>query len=254
MPGRRTVPPVDHAAALVEQNDLFADLLGEADLDTRVPTCPDWNLAQLIRHVGRGHLWAAQMVRTRATAALDLRDVEGGRPPADQDGALAWLRTSAAALLDAVAGDPDAPVWTFTGPRPARWWVRRRLYEAVVHRADAALAVGAGYTVAPAIAADGVSEWLGLLAARPGATALRDGGTMHLHATDDGLGPDREWTVRGGPDGITWDHSHGTGDTAVRGTAADLLLALLRRLPDDGPLEIIGDRRRWTAWLADTPF
>ncbi len=255
MPGQRTVPGVDHAAALVEQNHLLADLLGEADLDTPVPTCPGWNLAQLMRHVGRFHRWAAEIVQTRAVDAIDPRTVAGGKPPADHDGALAWLRESPAVLIDAVAVDPDIPVWTFTGPQPARWWVRRRLYEAVVHRIDAALALGTGYTVEPALAADGLSEWLGLLAARPGATALREGATIHLHATDDGLGPDGEWTVRGGPDGISWDHGHGKGDAAVRGTAADLLLTLLRRLPDDDHrLEIVGDQELWTAWLANTPF
>ncbi|ADP81690.1 maleylpyruvate isomerase family mycothiol-dependent enzyme [Pseudofrankia inefficax] len=244
---------MDHAAALVEQNDLFADLLGDADLATPVPTCPGWDLTQLMRHVGRGHRWAAAMVEARAVDIIDPRTVAGGKPPAD--GAVAWLRESPALLLDAVAVDPDAPVWTFTGPRPAHWWVRRRLYEAVVHRVDAALALGTGYTVEPALAADGVSEWLGLLAARPDGTALRDGATLHLHATDGGLGSDGEWTVRGGPGGITWDHGHGKGDTAVRAAAADLLLALLRRLPaDDGSLEIVGDDGLWTGWLANTAF
>ena len=47
------------------------------------------------------------------------------------------------------------PVWTFTGPRPASWWIRRREHEVLVHRADAALALGADFAVPAERAADG---------------------------------------------------------------------------------------------------
>jgi mycothiol maleylpyruvate isomerase-like protein len=57
--------PADvHAAAFVEENELFAALAASADLATPVPTCPEWTLKQLFRHVGRGDRWAATIVRT----------------------------------------------------------------------------------------------------------------------------------------------------------------------------------------------
>ena len=57
---------------------------------------------------------------------------------------ITWLRSGPRLLLDAVdATGPQTPVWTFLGPRPAAWWIRRRLHETLVHRADAALALGA---------------------------------------------------------------------------------------------------------------
>jgi uncharacterized protein (TIGR03083 family) len=239
---------VDHAAALVDETGRLADLV-DADPTTPVPTCPGWTLLQLFRHVGRGHRWAATIVRTGEPA--DPRTVAGGRPP---DGGIgAWLRESAQEVLDAVAEvGPDRSVWTFNGPEPAAWWFRRRLHESTVHRADAALALGRPYALAPALAADGLSEWLGLLADRradEGPPGLDPGRTLHLHATD-GAG---EWLVHGGDPVINWEAVHGKGDAAVRGPARDLFLAAVRRLPADA-VEVLGDPEVWTTWLARTHF
>ena len=218
-----------------------------------MPTCPGWSLKQLYRHVGRGDRWAATIVRTGKFA--DPREVAGGRPP--DGGLVEWLHGSAQAVLDAVADTgPDTPVWTFTGPKPASWWIRRRLHESVVHRADGAIALGVDYAVDPAIAADGIAEWLDLVAARRADAAdapVADGGTLHLHATDDGLGAAGEWLVRGTGGGVAWEPGHGKGDVAVRGSARDLLLAVLRRRPSDS-VETLGDTAVWERWLALTGF
>jgi uncharacterized protein (TIGR03083 family) len=244
---------MDHAAALVDENALFADLAATAAPDTPVPTCPGWTLKQLFRHVGRGDRWAATIVRTGRPA--DPRDVADGRPP--DDGLVEWLRGGPQAILDAVADlGADTEVWTFTGPRPASWWIRRREHEVLVHRADAALALGADFAVPADRAADGLSEYLGLVAARtpdPDDPVLADGAVLHLHATDVGLGLAGEWLVRGTGGGIAWDHGHAKGDVAVRGPAADLVLALMRRRPADS-VERIGDAALWEHWLARTGF
>ena len=63
-PDRTAVDP--YAAVLLAENDRLATLLTTADPATPVPTCPGWSLLQLLRHVGRGHRWAA---RTAAPAA-----------------------------------------------------------------------------------------------------------------------------------------------------------------------------------------
>lgn len=241
---------MDFAVALTEQNRLLGELTRDADPSTPVPTCPGWTLQQLVRHVGRGHRWAAAMVRERAGSPADPRTVADGKPPADPDGVLAWLHESAAAVIDAVAATgADVPIWTFTGPRPAAWWIRRRLHEETVHRADAALALGVPVDLAPEPAADGLSEWLDLLTARP--SALDDGATLHLHATDDGLGSDGEWMIRGVGGVLTWEHGHGKGDAAVRGSAVDLLLAAVRRTHD---VQVLGEEKTWTRWLERTTF
>ncbi len=248
------VDPADvHAAAFVEENELFATLAATADLDTPVPTCPDWSLKQLFRHVGRGDRWAATIVRTGEFA--DPREVADGRPP--EGGLVEWLRGGPRAVLDAVAEvGQGTPVWTFTGPQPASWWIRRREHEVLVHRADAALALGVGYQLPAERAADGVSEYLGLLVARkpnPADPPLADGVTVHLHATDAELGRTGEWLVRGAGGGVAWEHGHGKGDVAVRGPAVELLLAMMGRRPSDG-VETIGDRTLWERWLARSGF
>jgi uncharacterized protein (TIGR03083 family) len=250
---------MDLSGALVQQNRRLGAALRDADPETPVPTCPGWALRQLLTHVGRGDRWAAMIVRERADARVDLRSVPDGKPPADIDSAVKWLTEGPVLLLEAVTTTgADVPVWTFTGPRPAAWWVRRRLHEAVVHRADAALALGAPFEVDAALAADGLSEWLDQLASRAEpdeGPALADGTTLHLHATDDGLGAAGEWLVRGEAGRVIWEHGHGKGSAAVRGSAAALLQAVLRRIPaDDARLDVLGDAGVWRSWLDRTPF
>jgi uncharacterized protein (TIGR03083 family) len=135
--------------------------------------------------------------------------------------------------------------------------VRRRLHEATVHRADAAIAVGADYRLAPELAADGIDEWLERVAVEVSAESspLDAGKTLHLHATDDDLGSAGEWTITGTDDGIAWSHEHGKGDAALRGSAKDLLLAVVRRqTATEGGLEVFGDTAIWDGWLGRTPF
>jgi uncharacterized protein (TIGR03083 family) len=247
------------ATALIEENRRLGEMLRTADPETGVPTCPGWVLRQLLTHVGRGNRWAAMIVEERASDRIDTRTVPDGKPPADRDAAVGWLDDSVTLLIDAVATiGADVPVWTFIGPKPAGWWVRRRLHESVVHRADVAYALGVPYDVNAELAADGVSEWLDLVAARmaaDGVPALPDGATLHLHATDDGLGAAGEWMVRGEGGRVVWEHGHGKGAAAVRGSAAVLLQALLRRIPaDDARLEVLGDGGAWRTWLERTPF
>lgn len=248
------------AASLIAENDRLASVLAGADPSTPVPTCPGWDLRSVLKHVGRGDRWAAQMVADRATEALPPREVVGGRPEGDESD---WLRGGVRELLDAVtAVGADSPTWTFTGPKPAAWWIRRRLHEATVHRADVVLALGEAFDLAPDLAADGVSEWLDLLAARPPAPdpPLAAGATLHLHATDDELGAAGEWLLRGeavegSGAAVTWEHGHGKGDAAVRGTASDLLLGVTRRIRgDDARLEVLGDAAVWPRWLERTGF
>ncbi|XCI59675.1 hypothetical protein MPNTM1_00791 [Mycolicibacterium parafortuitum] len=256
-PRRARFVGVDFRAALLEQTRAFGDLIRSADPATPVPTCGEWTLKQLFRHVGRGNRWAAQIVSERRTDPLDPRDVRDGRPPEDPDAAIDWFVGSAQAMIDAVdRARPDTKVWTFVGPRPGGWWLRRRLHEVLVHHADAALALGADFEPPPDLAADSISEWIELAASSRHATPPLDRhNSIHLHATDDKLGPTGEWTIVHDEDGIWWSHNHGKGSVALRGPATGLLLALTRRTPaDTAGLEVFGDAEVWDAWLERTPF
>ncbi len=249
---------MDTRAALIEETAAFGELIRGADPATPVPTCPEWTLRQLFRHVGRGNRWAAQIVAEQRDSPLDPRDVRDGKPPEDPDAAIDWLNAGAQLILDSVDGvGAHTQIWTFLGPRPARWWIRRRLHEATVHRADAAIALGTDFELAPALAADGIDEWFERVAVETGpeSSPLDTGRVLHLHATDDGLGSAGEWTLTGTDDGIAWSHEHGKGDVALRGRAKDLLLAVVRRqTAADGGLEVFGDTAVWDGWLDRTPF
>ena len=251
---------MDHAAAFLEENRAFSELFRNIDESRPVPTCPGWSLKQLFRHVGRGDRWAAQIVRDRLDGFLDPRTVEGGKPPPDPADAISWLRGGAQRLVDAVKlTGVETPVWTFVGPRPANWWIRRRLHEVAVHRADAAIAVGSEFTLKPEVAADGITEWLERVAIQAGSEGARppleDDNTLHLHATDPGLGEAGEWTVGVDEGRITWSHEHGKGSVALRGGAIELLLAMARRVPvADTGIELFGDDTVWQNWLDCTPF
>lgn len=237
-----------------------------------VPTCPDWTFKQLATHVGRGHRWAAEIVATRSREAIPTREVPGGKFPDDPAVQADWVSAAAPKVIDAVREAGTAPVWTLAGIGPARWWARRRAHEVAVHLADALLAVGedpvggaAGGTSyrSADLAADGVDEWLGLIAAgvRGSTEAMRsrpaavrgEGQTLHFHATDEGLDGAGEWLVRRVASGITVEPGHAKADVAVRGPAATLLLVLLRRLPAEH-VEILGDRELFAHWLDSTRF
>lgn len=249
---------MDFRAALIDETEAFGELIRSADPSTVVPTCPGWSFTQLLRHVGRGNRWAAQIIAEQRSEPLDPREVPEGKPPEDRDAAIDWLIAGARLVLDSVdAVGAHSEVWTFLGPRPAQWWIRRRLHEATVHRADAAIALGVGYDLPPDLAADAIDEWLERVAVEAtGETSPLDTEqTLHLHATDDGLGAAGEWSLTGTPEGVSLTHEHGKGDAAVRGTAKDLLLAVVRRqTASDGNLEIFGDAAVWDGWLTRTPF
>lgn len=242
----------------MEQTSEFANLVRDADLSVPVPTCPEWNLGQLVRHLGRGTYWAAQIVHDELHEALDPRDVRGGKSPADSAGMVAWLNDGAQALLDAVATTGrDTSVWTFLGPRPAQWWIRRRLHEVAVHRADAAIALDQPFVLDPVLAADAITEWIELFAVLAGRTGsglpLAEGQVLHLHATDALLDGAGEWTITGRGTGIAWSHEHGPGDAVLRGGATELLLAVSARMPvSQTGIELCGDDALWRMWLDRT--
>ncbi|HEV2921815.1 MAG TPA: maleylpyruvate isomerase family mycothiol-dependent enzyme, partial [Actinomycetota bacterium] len=231
------------------------------DLSATVPTTPDWTLAQLLRHVG-GNLRSLELaVRTGIAVTEPERQVpDHGGPPGDDPAAIdAWLAEAAARAAQTLGGagpDAEAQIWQIRWPTAA--WARRAAHDLVVHRADAAGAVGAGYTVAGDLAADAVDEFLDLMgnpqvaasAPDPGGPGPDPGGTVHLHATDAGPGLEAEWLVELGSPGFTWRLAHEKATVAVRAPLADLLRVVTRRLPPDSQgVEVLGDRQVLDAWL-----
>lgn len=241
-----------------DQSNIFVDVVSGADPETRVPTCPEWTLRELIRHLGHAYYWGAAIIGSGSASPTPFDDVPDGDLPERADQYGDWVRAGATRMVDAAAAaGPEATVWTWAGEGGAGFWLRRFTHETVVHRADAAIAVGRDFTVAPDLAVDAITELFGLLPAlaahRPNVAQLAGTGqTLHFHATD---ADDGEWLVHRTPDGITWEPGHAKADVAVRATAADLLLLLSRRTPADTPgVAIFGDDALLAHWLEHTKF
>ena len=240
----------------------LAALAQDQDIRLPIPTCPGWTLEQLVGHVGRGHRWAADLVRRRLPEPVPLPEVVVPAGPRERG---AWLTEGARLLADAVRdAGPEQPVWTWQPDRSAGFWLRRMLHDEVVHRFDAELALGVPGGLAADLAADGVSDVLDTVAAlsRPGlgvpspfAGLVGAGETLRFTATDPKLGPGHEWSATRGPAGVTWRHGAGPADVTVRGPARQLLLLLNRRLTvDAAEVEISGDRELLTHWWSNSKF
>jgi len=222
-------------AEIVAQTALLTGYIDGADLRLPVPTCPGWNVSQLLRHVDGGHRWAEELVRTRATAPtpdVALRDLSGC---ADEDPSLlaASLTECAAQLAKTLRrAGPHATMWTPVPGGSAAFYARRFTHETAIHRADAALARGAEFTLDHDIAVDGVDEWLQLgslpmhFDIHPWMRELLGPGrTIGLHATDAGT----DWLLDLTGDTITWRRADEPAAADLRGPVTDLLMVIYRR-------------------------
>ncbi len=219
--------------ALQEATAALAATPAEA-LTTAVPACPGWDVATLVGHVGTVHRWAAANLRAEPGARVPRRQLPA---PPDGPDVLPWFAAGAADAVDAVRATPaDRAVWTWAGTQPARWWLRRLTNETAIHRGDVADALGTAVDLPTAVAVDGLDELLTVFLPILAGENPGDGATVHVHATD----ADGEWLVTFTPDGPTVERRHARGDTALRGPAAAMLLALWGRRGLDG-VEVFGD-------------
>jgi uncharacterized protein (TIGR03083 family) len=130
-------------AALEAETAGFAAAVRDADPAQPVPTCPAWTLGQLTAHVGFGHRWAAVIVERRATGPVPHDQADDLQAPATAEERTRWLLAGAHRLADAVRrAGPGTGVWSWAEERTAGFWLRRITHDTLVHRLDAALAVG----------------------------------------------------------------------------------------------------------------
>ncbi|MGW7101688.1 maleylpyruvate isomerase family mycothiol-dependent enzyme [Streptomyces sp. NPDC054883] len=248
--------PAQHGAAVAAETAEFVATVAAADLSTPVPTCPGWTLADLTQHVGSVHRWFTELLRRRIQQPPASREVDL-RLPAQPDGLPGWLAESASEAAEVFAAtDLDAPMWAWGVDQHARFWVRRMLFETLVHRADAQLALGLAPHIDREPAADGIDEFLtNLPFASPFApltTQLRaPDRTIRFTCTDG----DGDWLVGLRPDGFALLAEPGPADATVRGTAADLLLLLYGRLDHrSGAFQLSGDPDLHTHWFTHSAF
>ncbi|GAB7106961.1 maleylpyruvate isomerase family mycothiol-dependent enzyme [Streptomyces phaeofaciens JCM 4814] len=254
--------PVDHRAEIKVETGRLVAALENADLTTPVPSCPGWTLADLVKHVGSVQRWFSALLHARIQEPPRSREVDLRLPGRHADYA-DWLAESATVAEDAFAAtDPDQPMWAWGVDQHARFWARRMLFETLLHRADADLALGLPPTIDRPSAVDGIDEFLVNLPFAtffaPKVANLRGpGSTIRFRATD-GNG-DGDWVVRLRPDGFGLDTTlvpaH-PADATVQGTASDLLLLVYgRRLHHDEELFALdGDKDLLTLWFANSAF
>lgn len=233
---------LDYVGAIRAEAAALADAGEAAGLVARVPSCPEWSVADLLEHIGTVHRWAAMSARREPGGPFQSSRQAGIEVP-PPDARVAWVRQGAALLADTLASlAPETPAWTFAPPHTVGFWRRRQCHETAMHRVDAQLAAGITPTPIDApFAADGIDELLALVRTRPAATG--HGETLHLHCTD----VHGEWMIRFGPDGLEVTREHGKGDVAVRGPASELLCWTMGRGSEDA-LEIFGDAALLERW------
>ena len=235
----------EYRAAIRTESDALVAAAERAPLDATIPSCPDWDVAELLGHVGRVYRWAAACVE--ANALVSPRDLPG---PPERDERVAWVQAGATRILEVLDQPADAPAWTWAPSGTVGFWQRRQAHETAVHRVDAELARGRPTPVPRDLAVDGIDEWLTLLPNRFGAPPITGTGeTVHVHCTDG----DGEWLIRLTPDGLEVEAIHAKGDVAVRGPASDLFLVMMRRRPPD-TVEVLGDRATLDGFLDQARF
>jgi uncharacterized protein (TIGR03083 family) len=219
--------------ALDRDSAAFIDACAVAGLTMPVPSCPDWNVADLLWHLTEVHdFW-------RTVVAEQLTSWEGyEEQPRPVDGGIADMyRRGRVALLKTLSeADPATPNWTWSSDKTAGFVIRRMAQETAVHLWDASDAAGLANPIEPTLASDGIDEFLAYFLPDAVEGAQPIGGSVHLHCGDVA----GEWTVREGDDGFVVVREHSKGDCAIRGSASDILLALWRRQPLS-VCDVVGD-------------
>ncbi|MGW2254529.1 maleylpyruvate isomerase family mycothiol-dependent enzyme [Kitasatospora sp. NPDC001660] len=250
--------PLDHSAAVAAETARFVGAVRGADPSVPVPTTPGWSLADLVRHAGSVQRWFTVLLRRRIQEPPTSRDVDL-RLPEQPEAYPDWLADAAAEAGETFAAtDLDAPMWAWGVDQHARFWVRRMLFETLVHRVDAELALGVKADIAPDLAADGVDEFLTNLPRAvffaPGTANLRAENRTIRFARTDG---DGAWLVRLRPDGFGLDpaDADASADATVSATAADLLLLLYGRIDRaSAGVTVDGDEELLALWFANSAF
>lgn len=242
----------EHITAVGYEAKLLAEAARQSGLDADVPTCPGWDVRELLRHLSMIHLWAAGHVAELHEGSWggELDDLAEFWPdlavfwPDDEDLIDWYLKTNANLIDKLESSPPDLDAWTFLpAPSPLAMWSRRQAHETAVHRFDAENAAGIATSFDSVFASDGIDEILAAFGPRKGEFPISEVKTMAVHATD----ANDQWHVTMAPDGITTFRGVGPADVSIAGDAADIYLAVWNR-GDNSDLTITGDREVLAAW------
>jgi uncharacterized protein (TIGR03083 family) len=240
----------DMLALIEDRSAALRAAVPAADPAARVPGCPDWNVADLVAHVGAVQMfWAAAVTTAQAEHRPTWSEIGDPEPQGDL---LAWSAAATESLVAALgAAGPGRECWTWwqgsDAPSTARAVARHQVQEAAVHALDAQQTAGTAERLPGPVAADGVGEHLTVALPSCGAWP-HDPVRALLEAGDGGT-----WLLDLGPQGVTVT-AEPAGDCGPAATASgrpeDFVLAFYRRSGGQ-PLQIRGDAQaveRLLAW------
>ena len=233
-----------HVAAVERESGALVAALRAGPIDAAVPTCPDWVVADLARHVGEfSGFWSHNLCEATGRPKTPFHD-------APSEGLVDWCDDLVGHLVTSLRATPaDTEVWTWVeDDQTARFAARRCAHELAVHRFDAQLARGAPEAIEADLAADGIEEIFFMVGERE-PSGMAHGETLHVHGTD----REAEWLITMGEDGLSVRREHGKGDLALRGSTSDLELTLYQR-PVLGEVERFGDESVLDAWHREFTF
>ncbi|MFI6899546.1 maleylpyruvate isomerase family mycothiol-dependent enzyme [Streptomyces sp. NPDC050256] len=238
-------PAFEDLLALVEDRStaLRDGVASSADLDVRVPSCPDWSLRDLVEHLTEvQRFWAAAV----AAGPSEKPPAPAPAPaPAsvDDTSPTVLLERSAAATRELVAtlraAGPGTGCWAWWGgsdvPMTSGAVARHQVQEAAVHAFDAQLATGTPQSVPTVVAIDGIAEFIGISHGTAGPWP-HEPARIGLHAAEG-----EAWVLDLTAYGSHVLDGRPATATGLHGSASDLLLTLHGRLSPDS-LRIQGDR------------
>lgn len=246
----------EHITAITDEGNDLAEAAQRGGLDAPVPTCPGWNLRDLVRHLGMVHLWAASHIAQPhdepdyASEGDQLADLTRFWPQlgtfwVDDPDLIEWYLQTNRNLVDSLESAPsDVQAWTFLpAPTPLAMWARRQAHETAIHRFDAQSATEGTSGFDPVFASDGIDEMLSGFASGKRDFPVASPQAMVVHATDTG----ERWHVTITTTGITTVRNDGPADVTLAAHASDLYLALWNR-GDDSNLTVSGNHELLDTW------
>lgn len=235
----------DHVAAVERETAAAVQAFRVGDMPTKVPTCPEWTLRDLAKHVGEfTGLWTHVLCEGTGREKTPYSDI-----PDRDDEVADWYADVAGHLLSELRATPPATeVWTWSEEdNTARFAARRCAHELAIHRFDAQTASRTQQPVDALLAADGIEEMFMMIRAwsdeREGS-----GRSLHVHGTEGD-----EWVITLNRDDVDVRREHGPADMTLSGAVSDLELTLLQR-PPIGPVTKGGDDGALAAWYRQFTF
>ncbi|MGH3648211.1 MAG: maleylpyruvate isomerase family mycothiol-dependent enzyme [Micromonosporaceae bacterium] len=212
-------------------------LVAEDHLELKVPSCPDWTVTDLVKHVAVVYQHKVQCIRLQAFPRPWPPDLSGEEPIALFDRSLAEL------LAEFDKHEPGDPAKTWFDPdQSVGFWIRRMAQETVIHRIDGELAVGEVTAIPADLALDGIDEVLGIFLGWDSIETIQHEGAESwplLAGTDGSIivvraDDEHAWSVRLTADGVQVSVGATPEPAAtLSGDPVDLLLWLWRRADID---------------------